>query len=278
MTAGSDGDLLDLHLTGLVSRLADSELTGAGVIEWAAPVPVFGDPLRSRVATLGINPSSREFVDIHGRELVGSSRRLHTRTSLGLASWNEAGPAHIRAVAAYCREYFHRDPFDAWFKRLDAVVAAAGATYYGLESSACHLDLVPYATDPKWTALLPVQRSYLLNSCRHAFASMLQGSGIRVLILNGRTVVSGFEAVAEQELDEAEMPDWELARAGRPGVSGFAKVGVVNTVAGVRLDAQLMVLGFNHNLQSSFGVTNRVLKSICGWVAAAVRKGIHSLS
>ena len=47
---------------------------------------------------------------------------------------------------------------------------------------------------------------------------------------------------------------------------GVAFTGLVDSVSGIKLDRQLQVLGFNHNLQSSFGVTNPVISSIREWI------------
>jgi hypothetical protein len=175
-------------------------------------------------------------------------------------------------VAQYCIDYFHRNPYDAWFKRLDAIVAGAGGTYYGMASSACHLDLVPYATALKWAALMPRQRVGLLDVSREMFLALLRDSPIEVLILNGRAVIEEFERVTPGQLESLAMPDWTLPRRSVPGVEGRAMYGVVNSVGTVSLGRNLMVLGFNHNVQSSYGVTKGVLTSIREWVAEVTRR------
>jgi hypothetical protein len=42
--------------------------------------------------------------------------------------------------------------------------------------------------------------------------------------------------------------------------------GVVEVLSGLPLGNRVMVLGYNHNLQSSFGVTNEVLGAIRRWI------------
>jgi hypothetical protein len=254
-------------LPELVSALTQPEAVRAGVIPWASPVPVFGDPARARVATLGINPSSREFVDASGREIEGPSRRLHTLRSLGLRNWQRTERSHLQAIRDYCVGYFHRNPYDVWFKRLDYILSGAGATYYGLASSACHLDLVPYATAPKWGELRPDQRAILLGMSQESLALLLRESDIRVLILNGRAVISEFERMSGFELERVAMPSWTLPRQRLPGVAGSATRGIASKIAGIDLRAEVLVLGFNHNVQSSFGVTRGVMKAIRDWVA-----------
>ena len=42
---------------------------------------------------------------------------------------------------------------------------------------------------------------------------------------------------------------------------------MIDTLAGYQLGRDLLVLGFNHNLQSSYGVTTTALAAIREWVA-----------
>jgi hypothetical protein len=253
-------------LPGLVSALHQPDAFWAGVIPWASPIPVFGNPALARVATLGINPSSREFADASGHELEGSLRRLHTLRSLGLHDWQQAEPSHLEAIRRYCLEYFHRRPYDAWFKKLDYILNGVGATYYGFANSACHLDLVPYATSPKWGELRPDQRGALLGMSQDSLGLLVRDSPIRVLILNGRSVVSEFERTGFK-FESLVMPSWTLPRQKLPGVVGLAKLGVATRIAAVDLGREVLVLGFNHNVQSSFGVTRTVMRAIRDWVA-----------
>src|SRR5688572_16748597 len=117
-------------LTTLINRLDSNAVLGTGVIQWGCPVPSFGDLSTSRVATLGLNPSNREFVDESGNELVGTSRRFHTLKSLGLRSWSDVDSRHLRLMLESCYSYFLGNPYDRWFKILDQVVAGTNASYY----------------------------------------------------------------------------------------------------------------------------------------------------
>ena len=60
-------------LTTLIDRLDSDAAVKAGIIPWSCPVPAFGDLSGPRLATLGINPSNREFVDSPGTSLRGNS-------------------------------------------------------------------------------------------------------------------------------------------------------------------------------------------------------------
>jgi hypothetical protein len=259
-------------LAKLLDRLDGPALSSADVIRWSCPVPAFGDPSISRVATLGLNPSNREFVDEDGEELRGGSRRFPTLQSLGLDAWADANATHLREIRNACRNYFRGNPYDRWFKKLDQVIIGSGASYYCESRSACHLDLIPFATAKKWTELSSVQRNLLLDVAGDALGLLLRDSPVEVLILNGRSVVEQFEYVAGVELHNKEMTAWSLPRRTRTDVRGVAYQGFVGTVSGVELGRNLLVLGFNHNIQSSFGVTTDAMNGIQRWIAETIRE------
>jgi hypothetical protein len=87
------------------------------------------------------------------------------------------------------------------------------------------------------------------------------------LILNGNSVVENFQEIAGVQLDKQAMDDWSLPRRSRTGVMGFAYKGFVRTILNIDLEREILVLGFNHNIQSSFGVTSEVLASMHHWIA-----------
>ena len=230
-------------------------------------MPTFGDLTHTRLATLGINPSYREFVDRSGEPLQGELRRFHTLGSLGLGAWAEASARHLELILDTFRSYFVHNPYDAWFKRLDFAISGARTSFYDSPSTACHLDLIPYATIRKWTELAPWQRSSLLALSGNTLGMILRDSQVRVLILNGSSVVKGFEFLAGVSLQAEVIPAWSLGRSSSARVRGIAYSGVAESVSGINLDRQLKVLGFNHNLQGSFGVTADVVSAVRQWIA-----------
>jgi hypothetical protein len=259
-------------LATLIDRLDSTAISGTDVIRWGSPVPSFGDLSTSRVATLGLNPSNREFVDESGDELQGPLRRFHTLMSLGLGSWEEADARHLRLILDSCRTYFLGNPYDRWFKRLDVVISGLNASFYDESRAACHLDLIPYATARKWTELTMHQRSALLAVAADTLGLLLRESPVRILILNGRSVVERFQDVAGICLEKQEMPTWSLPRQPKPDVTGLAYRGVVSSLSGIKLPNEILVLGYNHNLQSSFGVTNEAILAIRDWITDMVNE------
>jgi hypothetical protein len=257
---------MNATLSALVRRLGDELLADMSVIPWSCPVPSFGDIARAKVATIGLNPSNREFVDRFGKELDGTARRFETLTSLGLDHWSDASPDHVDRIWEACRNYFSRNPYDIWFRQLDDLIAGTNASYYGEFEHACHLDLIPYATACKWTDLSIPKRSALLRLAGDTLGILLRESSVRLLILNGQGVVVNFQRAAGIELQSVAMCDWALRRDSKPCVSGIAYKGTVSELMGMKLDRELLVLGFNHNIQSSFGVTREVRTSIGRWI------------
>ena len=253
-------------ITTLVDRLDRLGLPQLGVIPWSSPVPFFGDLTTARVATVGINPSNREFVDDAGMELDGEERRLPTLRSLELTEWAEVQAFHLRQIIDACVDYFRINPYDRWFATLERVVARFSGTFYGDDPSACHLDLVPYATTEKWGLLPTPERKQLLAANADALGLLLRESSVELLILNGRSVVSHFEGLSGSDLVASPMPEWDLPRsAGRP-VTGVAYSGETDIIGDIQLARVVRVVGYNHNLQSSYGVTGDVINAIADWI------------
>lgn len=258
-------------LTTLIDRLDSAKLRNTDIIEWSCPIPVFGNIERSRVATLGINPSCREFMDESGVELRGSDRRFHTLSSLALESWLDASSQHLDLIWSTCIGYFSRNPYERWFNVLDRVISGTSTSYYSCDASACHLDVIPYATENKWTLLKEEQKKTLLEQNEDILGRILRDSPVRILVLNGKAVVSRVQSLLGYHLDKAEMPMWALPRSNGGDVVGYAYEKCILEIGGVNLDQPVLVLGFNHNLQSSFGVTREVTLEIKKWIE--VRSG-----
>ena len=243
-------------LATLINRFDNLLALDTNVIPWGCPVPSFGDPAISRVATVGLNPSNREFVDAQGNELHEGIRRLHTLRSLGLEAWHDADASHLGLILDSCRTYFLSNPYDGWFKRLDVLLHGLGVSFYSLATGACHLDLIPYATALKWTELTSKQRRTLREASADSLGLLLRESTIEVVILNGSAVVRALGEITDMELKKSSMPDWDLPRPNGESVMGWGVKGTIDHVAGVALGRDVLVLGYNHNLQSKFKLLN----------------------
>src|SRR6266511_6400613 len=183
----TDGDLparlagLSQYLLTMVRRLPPA---GTPVVPGSTPVVAFGDPARAEVATLGINPSANEFLQ-HGRLLTGDQRRLATLESLGAQRLDRLTEAQVATVVADSATYFQRRPYRRWFDPLDELLrAGADARYY--EGSACHLDLLQWATQPVWGKIAdPRARRALLDDGVPHLRAQLARENVRLVLLNG---------------------------------------------------------------------------------------------
>lgn len=262
--------MINEEVSILVKRLNDPKIKRSEVIEWGCPIPSFGNLAYSKVATVGLNPSNREFVDEKGNELKDGSRRFHTLNSLGIKKWADANEVHLNSIIELCFEYFSRNPYDNWFKKLDNIISGTRMSYYFPSSEACHLDLIPYATSCKWTDLSTQQKNSLLEVSGDTMGLLLKQSKIELIVLNGKTVVDTLQKITNTQFEKILMPTWTLPRKSG-GVAGFAYKGVITSLGGHTFNRPIKVLGYNHNIQSSYGVTKEVQISIRNWIAKEVQ-------
>ncbi|QRM90980.1 hypothetical protein FG167_07310 [Lacinutrix sp. WUR7] len=253
------------------NTLTDADIKYADVIPWSTPIYSFGNISNSKIATLGINPSNREFEDLNGVELNGNNRRFHTLKSLKINSWTEIDSAKTNYIKTLCDEYFSRNPYDQWFKKLDYLISGSSYSYYFPSTEACHLDLIPYATSKKWSDLRPNQKHFLLDKSSLLLGHLLKNSSINYLILNGSTVIKTFEQISDVTFRKELQTDWVLNRKNGKNVNGYSFEGDVNKIGGIKLKQAIKVFGFNHNIQSSFGVTSIVQKSIRNWLSNKIK-------
>lgn len=267
-------DQIFLHeVDNLLSLLRADRVVKLGAISWAAPVIAFGDPGLSQVATLGLNPSNLEFAGQDGQPLLESNKRFETLHSLRLDDWEQAKREDVLHIWDSCKEYFFRNPYDHWFGRLDKVLVGTGTSYYKrADHAACHLDLVPFATAQKWSALSREQREGLIELCIPSLIRTLIASSVKVLVLNGSTVVREFGRLLDKgALQEQVQTGWSL-REGR--VRGISYEGRISEIGSSSLGRELLVLGFNHNIQGTYGMTAGVVSDIAAWVARRTREAL----
>lgn len=241
------------------------------IIPWSTPIISFGNVNNSILATVGINPSNREFEDIKGAELNNENRRFHTLESLNIKNWNNIQESHLQRINEYCYNYFLRNPYDAWFKKLDYIISGTAKSYYFPSQEACHLDLIPWATSKKWSDLKTETQSELLSSSEDFLGDILKSSKIEVLVLNGQTVVTNLEKITQTKFIRTEVREWKLKRSNGNDIKGYKYKGYIEKIGSVRLERKILVLGFNYNIQSSFGLTKKVMLCIRNWITEELK-------
>ncbi|HEX6237741.1 MAG TPA: hypothetical protein VFZ68_11135 [Acidimicrobiales bacterium] len=228
------------HLIQRALRPPDLEL---GIVAGSTPVVSFGDQVAAHVATLGINPSSREFLDASGGLLDGAQRRLATLRSLGVERYDQLTPDHGEEILDDCSSYFDRQPY-SWFRPLDDLIdEALGVSY--TDRSACHLDLVQWATQPLWGELPADIQDELLRQDVGFLRRQLHESHLRVVIVNGRSAMSWVE--------RCRLVRWQpVATLEGPPRAQFS----VGPATGTRF------IGWSCNLQSQHGAPRHVSRLV----------------
>ncbi|MBP2416870.1 hypothetical protein ACFFOM_15380 [Microlunatus capsulatus] len=221
-------------------------------VQGSTPVISFGDPLTAEVATIGINPSRREFDD--GGWLRGSKRRLATLDSLGAAPGQELTQEQARQAVEDCNRYFDHDRnhYHKWFGPLDKLLAAAIGGGYG-DGTACHLDLVQWATDPVWGKLANrADKEALLREGRPHLELLLARSNVRLILANGRAVVDQLQRIGIVRWQEIGRLPLGLGTC---------------TLLQSQGDDSLRYVGWSTNLQAGRGVSNEFKERLAAAIA-----------
>lgn len=220
--------------------------TDCQIVAGSTPVVAFGRFRTAQVATLGLNPSKNEFLDGTGNELDGADRRLATHASLGIADLSNAPVDVIAKVLSDSESYFQRKPYRKWFDQLKPILANCNASYY--DGTACHLDLVQWATDPTWGSLGSKTQFKLLTSDVSFLNEQLEKENIQLLLLNGASVIDQFLARTDTSLDEVDR------------ITDFGRIKPKLWVG--KILQNIKVVGWSTNIQSSFGVTRELRSEI----------------
>jgi len=185
-------------------RREESPWTVAGSL----PVLFFGDLFQAEVATVGLNPSDKEYLSLTGTMLTGSQQRFATLASLGAASRAELSDEQCDEAVRWMRDYYEpgKPVYGSWFNGLARVVEGFGASFRA--HSATHLDLVQESTRPVWSSLPRSDRSALLDLDLPFLAWQIRTFPLRAVICTGKTVGNN----VRDELGVVIHDNGELAR------------------------------------------------------------------
>ena len=237
---------------------------GDCVVHGSTPVISFGDAGKAKVATLGLNPSKREFLNAQGDLLIGSQRRLATHRSLGYTALHDAPDSAVQQVLDDCNRYFQRNPYRRWFDTFAPILSACDASYY--DQSACSLDLVQWATDPVWGNLAKGQREQLLTSgTTFLKRQLIENPSIGLVLANGRGVMDCLHERLALTFLETDAVVRFAVRDAALFTSRFKD--------GSR---EVPIIGWRVNLQSdqgAYGVTSNGIAELANRVGELYRNG-----
>ena len=223
------------------------------VVRGSTPVVSFGDFTKAKVATLGINPSSKEFMDTSAsgttNELLPEGKkRLADYESLGLMSTDPydddtaeyvLGPDGAKEIWEKCRDYFKGpNAYWSWFNDLEKVVNFTGKSYK--DDTACHLDLSPWATDPVFSGLSKDQQQKLLLGESDFLSWQISKSNIELVIFNSAQAFDRLRELGTFSIFEAGIIEYTSGGAKRTSnfYEGIAPGG--KRIAGWSLNLQAL--------------------------------------
>lgn len=247
-----------MHVPAYVAdRIRQPVPDGCSVVPGSTPVVVFGDLRTATVATLGFNPSENEFVTNDGVPV--DPRRLSTYVSLGVETLTMATDEQVAHVLTECYEYFHHNPYYTYFKPSENLLqATVGASY--LDGTACHLDLIQWATDPVFGKLPSAVRKKLIAADQEFLRQQLLVENVRLILLNGSGVI---DAVRKMGVDLVEA---------EPAVADDKSARIV-----VGKDYGACFIGWNKFLPGAFGVNGALKQAIYARVNNEAEKARFTL-
>lgn len=226
------------------------------IIREYAPILYFGDIKNSKIATVGLNPSDREYYNSNGQP----SDRFLSKQDLEIDSWTEISNEEISKIKLSFDFYFNHNPYKNWFNRLENLLTEGNYSYYFPYNNIVHLDIIPVATKKKWGSLSAAERKFLIDSFGNYLEFLISESDIEICILNGQGVVDNFQKVFNQLLSKEHILDWDIKTKNKI-VKGNSYKAILD-----KGNKKVLILGFNHNIQSSFGVSKEIVLSKKKWL------------
>ena len=226
--------------------------SNSAIVDGSTPVVFFGNIKKSTVATLGINPSKNEFKN-NSTLLIGREMRFETLTSLSASNLSGLTNSQVQKVYDTCLRYFKANPYRKWFDQLqNNILEKFSVSYYS--DTACHLDIVQWATDPIWRSLDYTTKYQLIQSDIDFLATQLNDEKIEILLINGIEATGIF------------------LKHFKPTLIKQDKLVVANKTCNVyQFDLQLSnkqikTYAWSNNLQSTVGLTNQMRTEIGNWI------------
>ena len=164
----------------------------------STPIIWFGDYANSKVCTISLNPSDREFynkpkdqIDYVKPEnlLKDKDERLCSREKLGKDDDQSLDDNDIKIIKDYCNNYFNNaNYYKEWFDPLNNFLEEFG-NYSFFNGSCVNLDIIQWATTPKWKGLSSINKEKLLKKDLNVLKFLLENKTFDIMFLNGKSVI-----------------------------------------------------------------------------------------
>jgi len=209
------------------------------------PIVYFGNYNKAVSCTISLNPSDKEFINNSGKLLdFQHKERLCSRKKLLKDDNVELSDDDVNVVLGYCNNYFHNNPLKLWFNQIEYVIKNLGGySYY--DSSCVHLDLVQWATTPKWNDI-PVNIKEKHLRLDLPFLKYLLNKDFETMFLNGKTVVENVKNHLNLTLDETNT-QFVNCNGKRSDLSIFTGKYKTMNIIGWNLYLQSAAVGGNEN-------------------------------
>lgn len=250
----------------IIARAQQKPSAGNNFItKGSTPVISFGDFTSAKVLTIGINPSSNEFLTSgRNRALIPSNRgkRLEDFESLKIRTYEDIDESKAIKIWQGCRDYFSKskNPYLSWFGHFEQVFTQIGASY--LDGSAAHVDLVQWATTPAWSSLTERAQRELLEGDIDFFRWQNRQPNVVARLINGSTVIN----------QAKKLGIFSLREDGTLTVKGANRNYTTRTFVGEGRSGEL-VLAWSQNIQAMRASNQdkaRMANAIGDWAAKKI--------
>ena len=93
--------------------------------------------------------------------------------------------------------------------------------------------------------------------------------------MNGATVAKQLEELAGMKWARTTIEEWRLHRRSGRHVAGVGFQGSFSMIGTTPIGREIAVVGYNHNLQSSYGVTAEAKEHIKAWVCERIKEALN---
>ena len=219
------------------------------ITKGTTPIPFFGNLEQATACTISLNPSDREFYDAKNNLLENDRSRLCYRKKLGKKDEDKLSEDDAEKVLKECEGYFDKKPYKLWFDKMETFLRAFDANLSYYEGSVVALDLVQWATTPKWADLTDHSMSLLLQTGLPFLKELLSYKKFKFIFLNGETAFSKIQEQLKFQYIEQPVND------GKKNFSAY--FGEYN---------QSIVVGWSIYLQSAQGGSYDNIRKIAGYI------------